>query len=153
MDQLELEGYDRDWFAKCKSHLCHFATMGEGPVPVSICNDPFSYHRILDYFQNDALDTSGYVINNNLQHLLGKKIANMDEFTRSFASYTRKGLYSFMPIISDDYPVKKYVLVSYPAIPLDVENIPGNIIDCIRFTLGNIEEVIDIELLMPFITN
>ncbi|WP_375752348.1 hypothetical protein [Enterobacter roggenkampii] len=119
MDDDFLE-YDLDWFLSSQEgYLAHFATAGQGPIPVRIKSSVEDFNFILDYIYSLEPLSEVYVIEGNLPAFSNENQRSC--YLRSFVEMSSKGFFSY------DYGQHGYKLISKPKTPLKYEKLPNEV--------------------------
>lgn len=127
---IEQATLDLDWFIVDKKGSIAIFSSGGGILPKYICEnyDVASLKTVSKFFQDLNFINENVKINSELSRFVDFKTE--DEYTsyiKFSTSYSQKGLYAFDHTVPCDMVETMYHLVASPVIPLNINDIPVEI--------------------------
>ncbi|MCW1963902.1 hypothetical protein [Chryseobacterium viscerum] len=146
--EIEQQALDIDWFFTDGKYI-GFVASGGGKLPKTVANSSVNNKKLLSYFK--GLSTiSDPIVNPLLDELLTKIFGSgVDErYLRDFIYFTQRGLYSFDKTNLNDFIDNQYHLVATPIKPLEIIDLPPDILDILMQTKieGDINLISDLDV-------
>ncbi|MBE4948327.1 hypothetical protein [Chryseobacterium culicis] len=127
--EIEQQALDIDWFFTDGKYIGFVASVG-GKLPETVANSSVNNEKLVSYFRGLS-KTSDAIVNPSLEDLLTKIFGSgVDErYLRDFIYFTQRGLYSFDKTYLNDFIDNQYHLVATPIKPLEISDLPSDILD------------------------
>lgn len=127
--ETDQQTLDIDWFFTDGKHI-GFVASGAGKLPETVANSAQDNKQLVSYFRS-LPKTSDIIVNPFLDDLLteiSRSSAN-DRYLKDFIYFTQKGLFSFDKTNLSNLTDHHYHLVTIPVIPLEIRDLPQDILD------------------------
>ncbi|WP_152973087.1 hypothetical protein [Pseudomonas asplenii] len=127
MDDGFLSFHDLDWFACLEDgNVAHFATGGQGAVPLKVRSSISGYETVYEYFNSLPHKFDAEVI--GMRSPLFADESQRKYFFSSFVSMAGKGLFSFdVDLDGDVGDGRDYVLMARPDVGIQCSDLPDHI--------------------------
>lgn len=132
--ETEQQTLDIDWFFTDGKHI-GFVASGAGKLPETVADSAEGNKQLVSYFRN-LPKISDIIINPFLDDLLIKiSGSGADErYLKDFIYFTQKGLFSFDKTNLGNLTDHHYHLVTTPVTPLEIRDLPQDILDILLKT-------------------
>ncbi|WP_426477314.1 hypothetical protein ACP3T3_19040 [Chryseobacterium sp. CBSDS_008] len=146
--EIEQQTLDIDWFFTDGKYIS-FVASGAGKLPETVANSEVNNKKLVSYFKG-LPKISDPIVNPLLDELLTRIFGSgVDErYLRDFIYFTQRGLYSFDKTNLNDFIDNHYHLVATPIKPLEIIDLPPDILDILMQTKieGDIHLISDLDV-------
>jgi hypothetical protein len=127
--ETDQQTLDIDWFFTDGKHI-GFVASGAGKLSETVAGSAEDNKQLVSYVRS-LPKTSDIIVNPFLDDLLteiSRSGAN-DRYLKDFIYFTQKGLFSFDKTNLNNFTDHHYHLVTTPVNPLEISNLPQDILD------------------------
>ncbi|MGG1921898.1 hypothetical protein [Chryseobacterium cucumeris] len=132
--EIEQQTLDIDWFFTDGKYIS-FVASGGGKLPETVANSEVNNKKLVSYFKG-LPKISDPIVNPLLNELLTRIFGSgaNERYLRDFIYFTQRGLYSFDKTNLNDFIDNQYHLVTTPINPLEIIDLPPDILDILMQT-------------------